>query len=310
MTPGVATRSGPAHAKRNPEPAGGNAPCRHTTKSGGRPAPPKYRATCDRTERFPSRSDFRRTEIGPSKQLTRRTPGGSRPAVPTLRQDGRNAVRPTPAPAKTAAVPRTARQTDRTRFSDRRQADDMRTSGNATIHSPRRPTEDSPDSETPQKKPARAIRQEITTTEYRNGGTHRHRRENRRRTAPRPQPRFGTFRSGEPPSRYRIPRKTEGHNKNSNQEQPITLPTPHRWPSTPVPHEKTSSGTGRVPRTEPSGKKRRGRRRNPDFRPPVAALGIRFGSRPSDAPHGRGIARSGASYRRLISFDPIKCPSA
>lgn len=32
------------------------------------------------------------------------------------------------------------------------------------------------------------------------------------------QPRFGTFRSGEPPSRYRIPRKTEGHNKNSNHE--------------------------------------------------------------------------------------------
>lgn len=32
------------------------------------------------------------------------------------------------------------------------------------------------------------------------------------------QPRFGTFRSGEPPSQYRIPRKTEGHNKNSNHE--------------------------------------------------------------------------------------------
>ncbi len=41
MTPGVATRSGPAHAKRNPEPAGGSAPYRHTTKSGGRAGSPK-----------------------------------------------------------------------------------------------------------------------------------------------------------------------------------------------------------------------------------------------------------------------------
>ena len=187
----------------------------------------------------------------------------------------------------------------------------MRTSGNATIHSPRRPTEDSPDSETPQK--SRRGRSDKKSRQ-RNTGTAAH-TVTVGKTGDARHPvatsfRDLPFRRGEPPSRHRIPRKMEEHNKNSNQEQPITLPTPHRWPSTLVPHEKTSSGTGRVPRTEPSGKKRRGRRRNPDFRPPVIALGIRFGSRPSDAPHGRGIARSGASYRRLISFDPIKCPSA
>lgn len=274
MTPGVAIRSGPAHAKRNPEPAGGSAPCRHTTKSEGRAGSPKNIAR-HATERSVSR--LGPTSAARKSDRRRNSRTFERPAGPDpqFRPSGKTAGTQSdrlPHPAKTAAGPRTARQTDRTRFSDRRQANDMRTSGNATIHSPRRPTEDSPDSKTPQKKAGEGD----PTRNHDNGIPERQHAPSlsgKPATHGTPsQPCFGTFRSGEPPSRYRIPQKTEGHNKNSNQEQPITLPTPHRWPSTLVPHEKTSSGTGRVPRTEPSGKKRRGRRRNPDFRPPVVTL--------------------------------------
>lgn len=89
MTPGVGTRSGPAHAKRNPEPAGGSAPCRHTTKSEGRAGSSKNIAQ-HATERSVSR-------LGPTSAARKSDRRNSRPVErpegsdPQFRPSGKTA---------------------------------------------------------------------------------------------------------------------------------------------------------------------------------------------------------------------------
>ena len=82
MTPGVATRSGPAHAKRNPESAGGSAPCRHTTKSEGRAGSSKNIAQ-HATERSMSRlgpTSAARKSARRNSRLVERPEGSDPPA--------------------------------------------------------------------------------------------------------------------------------------------------------------------------------------------------------------------------------------
>lgn len=160
------------------------------------------------------------------------------------------------------------------------------------------------------KKPVTAIRQEITTTEYRNGGTHRHRRENRRRTAPclnlvsgpsvpgnhRPGTEYLGKRRDITKIRIRNNRQPYPH-RTDGRRRPFRMkrPRPERaaFPARILPAKNAEGDDGTRTFVRPSS--------------PSAFVSV---PRPSDAPHGRGIARSGASYRRLISFDPIKCPSA
>lgn len=186
MTPGVATRSGPAHAKRNPEPAGGSAPYRHTTKSGGRAGSPKISRGMRPNGAFP---------------VSVRLPlPGNRTAVETV--DPSNARRvPTRSSDPPARRPERSPTDPRSR-KNRRGAPHGSTNRSHRIfrppasgrHANIRECDDTfapptnggfAGQRNAAKKPVTAIRQEITTTEYRNGGTHRHRRENRRRTTPR-----------------------------------------------------------------------------------------------------------------------------